>query len=112
MLQGDSVSGDVSTQLVFDRERGCFRSNDPEINKKLRKLSYVKSQLLVVNRRLEEEENRYKRASQDRYQLHHGYNSRMRLCVYHGVRDMYSEYVARLGEDIRLAMTNNITSSQ
>ena len=110
MSHGDSISS-ISTQLMFDRERGCFCFNDLVINKKLRKLSYIKSQLLVVNRRLEEEENRYKRASQNRCQLHHGYNSRMRLCVYHGVRDMYSAYAARLGDEIRQVMTKNMPNT-
>ncbi len=86
-------------------------TNDPVIHQKMRKLNIAVKQMMIVIRKVQEEESRNERASRDKCLLHHSYSSRMRLCVYHGVRDMYSQYVHRLKEDIQLIMRRNIQTN-
>ena len=59
-------------------------SSDLLLKNKIRKLKYVISQMLLVNRHLKDEEIRYQRAAPVSCSHRHSYNGRLRMCVYHG----------------------------
>jgi len=96
----------MSRQLVDVVSQIELLESKDLLKRKIRKLNYVISQIIVVNSHLEEEEIRYQRKRGERNRLGHSYNIRIRLCVYHGIRDMYREYADRLRQQIRHIIEN------
>jgi len=100
-LDGSSTAGEIEVT----------RPSDVILNGKIRKLKSAISQMLLVNRRLQDEQIRYERATQSSGALQYSYNSRIRMCIYHGLRDMYNEYAHKVGEEINILNNNRSIDS-